>query len=359
MTGRKIGSLFFGCMGILILILDAATACSGASEGVELCIRTVIPSLFPFLVLSVCVIGPLASFSCKWLRPIGKVLHLPENAETIFLIGLLGGYPVGAQCIRQAYDAGALSRADAQRMLRFCSNAGPAFLFGIGGHLFGDQRLCMLLWLVHILSAVVIGMLTPPAETSVRSVLQIPHISLTEAVRRSSGVMASICSWIVLFRILLSFLEKWFFWMLPQPIDLLFCGILELANGSTALMNLQVPEYRFVLFSTMLGFGGLCVGLQTNAILSGTSLSIRPYFLGKLAHGALSCIMSILLIQILPGGSGVQFGSIWLIPPAMIFTLYILFCRNHKMRIAFRRKMMYTEHKSPGGITYEAISQKS
>ena len=127
MNNKRTLSVCFAGIGMMALILDASSALYGASEGIDLCVRTVIPSMFPFLVLSIFLTGQMFSLRLRWLRPLGRLLHLPENAEVIFLVGLLGGYPMGAQCIRQAYDTGGLSRPDAQRMLCFCSNAGPAF----------------------------------------------------------------------------------------------------------------------------------------------------------------------------------------------------------------------------------------
>ena len=48
---RKHITGIFSCMGILVLILDGKTALAGAMAGMELCMKTVIPSLFPFLFL--------------------------------------------------------------------------------------------------------------------------------------------------------------------------------------------------------------------------------------------------------------------------------------------------------------------
>ena len=89
-------------LGMLVLILDAKTALSGAAAGVELCIRTVIPSLFPFFFLSVMLTATLVGRALPPLRWLGRLLRLPEGAECIYITGLLGGYPVGAQNIAVA-----------------------------------------------------------------------------------------------------------------------------------------------------------------------------------------------------------------------------------------------------------------
>ena len=51
MTGFAAGA------AMLMLILDGRTALTGAAEGIDLCIRTVIPALFPFFVLSPLLMG--------------------------------------------------------------------------------------------------------------------------------------------------------------------------------------------------------------------------------------------------------------------------------------------------------------
>jgi hypothetical protein len=38
--------------GMMLLILDSRTSAAAAAEALEICIRTVIPGLFPFFLLS-------------------------------------------------------------------------------------------------------------------------------------------------------------------------------------------------------------------------------------------------------------------------------------------------------------------
>ena len=59
-------------LAMLALILDSATSFEGASDGISLCIRTVIPSLFPFFVLSSMLTGNLYGLSGEILRPLGR-----------------------------------------------------------------------------------------------------------------------------------------------------------------------------------------------------------------------------------------------------------------------------------------------
>ena len=43
--------VFVAAISFLLLIFDAKTALVGASTGIEMCFRSIIPALFPFLVL--------------------------------------------------------------------------------------------------------------------------------------------------------------------------------------------------------------------------------------------------------------------------------------------------------------------
>ena len=47
---RKHLQAFVAGIGFLVLIFDSRLAVEGARAGLDLCIRTVIPSLFPFLI---------------------------------------------------------------------------------------------------------------------------------------------------------------------------------------------------------------------------------------------------------------------------------------------------------------------
>lgn len=345
---------------MMILIFDAKTAFSGVSEGIMLCLTTVIPSVFPFFVISILLTGLSSTCPQKFLRPVGKILSLPENCESLLLIGFLGGYPVGAQSIRQVYSAGNLSRSDAQRMLAFCSNAGPSFIFGIGSVILPDSKLCWWIWLVHILSALIVGWLTPSKVSASNAKIHIPTISLTEAVNKSVRVMGTVCSWIILFRVILAFFQKWFLWILPQTLAVFFSGLLELSNGCAQLLQVPSVASRFCFFSIFLSCGGLCVALQTHAVLSGSGLSTLPYLFGKAAQGAISGLLCILLIPIiLPGTANTILSTVLALPSVLICLLYYFCYSRAKKDIAFPQMLVYNNSRYSGGSTYEAVSKEN
>lgn len=275
---------------IIILILDAKTSIQGAMDGVELCLKTVIPSLFPFFFLSGSITGMVSGYSGKLLRPIGRLCGMPQGSEPLFLLGITGGYPVGAQVIHTAYRSGQLQKSDAQRMLGFCSNAGPAFIFGMAGGLFESAAVPWLIWGILIISAFLTGMILPGKSHQV--CLIIPKYK-NNALEQALRAMAAVCGWVILFRVLLAVLNRWILWLLPPSFAILIAGFLELANGCIELHGAVEPLFRFVALSVILSFGGLCVGLQTKSVIG--DLSCKTYFKGKCIQTIISLLLSLLV----------------------------------------------------------------
>lgn len=329
MRKQKLITALGASVGMLILILDSKTAMSGAAEGVSLCIRTLIPSLFPFFVLSILLTGALTGQTFRLLRPIGKLCSIPAGAESLLAVGLLGGYPVGAQNVCLAYRRGQISKQDAERLMVFCNNAGPAFLFGILGPMFSSKYLPWLLWGIHMLSAIVVGAVLPGCAAGKASIAPSGPVSVIHALEKAVRTMALVCGWVVLFRMILAVLERWLFWLLPLPVQVLIAGILELSNGCIRLASMESEGIRFLLAGIMLALGGFCVTLQTASISSG--ISLRLYFPGKL----LQCAVSILLIIGLHPVLSLEIShAIWL-STGLLSAILIIILRKTKKTSSF------------------------
>ena len=225
--------IIFWVICLFLLILDSKTVILGATAGIDLCIRVLIPSMFPFLVVCPMISSRIGSY-LSIFRPIGRLLRMPEGAEDLFFLGLLSGYPVGAAMVSQAAQSGRISKQDAKRYLSFCSNTGPSFIFGIGAGLFPGIGSCAVLWLIQILSAVMVGILTPGKSHKAGFKNQSP-LSLQQALRNAITTMAIICGWVILFRVLITVLERWVLWFLPMAVQFMLRGILDLANGIVSL----------------------------------------------------------------------------------------------------------------------------
>ena len=275
---------------MLVLILDGQTALQGASQGIELCLKAVIPSLFPFFVLSNLITSSLFGSSLYFLRPVAKLCQIPRGAECLLVPAFLGGYPAGAQSIYTAYQSGTLSRQNALRMLAFCSNVGPAFLFGMISPLFPSQWYVWALWLIHILSAILTALTVPASGNESVSISSPVEISVSQVLSAALRTTALVSGWVILFRIFIAISNRWFLWFFPAEVRVIFVGLLELANGCTELSSINNINLRFFICSGMLSFGGACVIMQTMSAIR--DLPIRSYLVGKCWQSLFSLILS-------------------------------------------------------------------
>lgn len=280
--------------GMLVFILDGKTALAGAQMGLDLCIRTVIPSLFPFFLLSIHMTASFSGHTYAVFRPLERILGMPSGSGIILIPGFLGGYPAGAQCVASAYARGSLAKKDAEQMLHFCSNAGPAFLFGMVSSVFPHPSYGLLLWAIHVGSAGLTAILTSDVPSGNACIAEKKEPSLSKSMDDSIHIMAVVCGWIILFRVLIGVLEKWFLWMLPTTLQVIAAGLLELSNGCIELQRISDPDLRFIVCSCLLAFGGMCVTMQTGSAIKG--LSITPYLKGKLIQTMISFVLSVSVI---------------------------------------------------------------
>ena len=103
---------------------------------------------------------------------------------------------------------------------------------------------------------------------------------MAQVMKKATGAMASVCGWVILFRVILCFLQKWLLWRLPDAVSILLSGLLELTNGCLLLPKIPDMHIRFLCAVLMLNFGGICVLMQTASVAEGTEL--RYYIGGKL-----------------------------------------------------------------------------
>ena len=148
--------VFFGAA--LLFFPDVSAA--AAREGVTLCLQTVLPSLFPFFVLSSLLVQSdvprlLSRAMAGVMYPLFGVSGAGASA---LILGLLGGYPVGARTVAELYGRGEIAREEAEQLLAFCNNSGPGFFLGVcGTAVFGSARAGMYLYLIHVGAALVTG----------------------------------------------------------------------------------------------------------------------------------------------------------------------------------------------------------
>lgn len=280
--------VFFGAA--LLFFPDVSAA--AAREGVALCLQTVLPSLFPFFVLSSLLVQSdvprlLSRAMAGVMYPLFGVSGAGASA---LILGLLGGYPVGARTVAELYGRGEIAREEAEQLLAFCNNSGPGFFLGVcGTAVFGSARAGMYLYLIHVGAALVTGVLLRrdlglPRRKAV-SRQRAPFdlaAALPAAVQSSFAAVGSVSAFVIFFMVLLRLLRLLSLVpalaaLPPLPRAALF-GFMEMTNGVNAL---PATRAGFVLCAAIMNWGGLSVQAQTCAMLAGSALSARRCVIGK------------------------------------------------------------------------------
>lgn len=277
-----------GMLGFMVLLLWKNAAVGQAvREGLALCARSVIPALFPFFT-AVSFAVSCGFFACL------RRLRLPLDAA-VFLLGIIGGYPVGGRTIGALRQSGQISRLDAERLLTFCNNCGPSFILSIAGAgVFGSRRIGLALYAIHTLAALAAGGLLGAFRHTSRERDALPAAGGTPSlpavfvagVRGAALAMLNVCAFVVFFLVLAALLRQ--VWAGLPPAAL---GLLELTCGITALPD-TAPA--FCAAAGLLGWGGVSVHCQTAAVLEGTGIGMGRYLLAKAIQGGFSVLLALL-----------------------------------------------------------------
>lgn len=278
--------------GLLIWFLaDAARVREAAAAGLALCGRSVIPALFPFMAVSTMLVSMgFGEWASPRLAGLMRLYRLPGPGGAALLLGLVGGYPIGARTAAELHKKGLLTAAEAERLLGFCNNSNPVFLISVlGTGVFGSSRIGAYLWLIHLLSALLTGFFfrgngKPAGRQKLPrlSPCQIPSLpaAFVEGVRSACGSMVAVCGFVIFFYVLASPLAR-----LGGPLGAGLVGFWELFS----LTPLLTPDrLGFILASACGGWGGISILCQTAAVLEGSGLRLRNSVLGKAIQGLLA-----------------------------------------------------------------------
>lgn len=287
--------IFLICVITFLLPFKNSLCVSSVKSGIDICLNTLIPSLFPFIfftnLLSDFCGDVLSSVFAPILCPL---FNISAPASSAFVLGTLGGFPTGASVASSLYKQRKISKDEAQRLPIFCNNAGIMFVISaVGKEFFGSAVIGFTLYALHILSSVILGIITRPKEKMYsfeknflkKSFSEFSPPSITtvfpHCIYTSLKSMAAICANFLVFRCV-----TYIFFSGPdQAGTSVFKGILEMVGG---IFSLGKTPRDLIAAAFILGFNGLCVHMQTASIFFESGLSIVKCIIGKLFCAFLS-----------------------------------------------------------------------
>lgn len=291
---------------LLEMILAPQQMIDSARYALRLCAELIIPSLFPFFVVSGLLnrLGFSARLAGRLSRPAARLYGISGAGATALFMGLIGGYPLGAAYIADMRRQGLISAEEGERLMGFCNNSGPAFLIGsIGAGVFGSAKLGLGLYIIHILSALITGLFF---RGSGRYKAQLPHLpesrgsALIDSVRQAAQSILSVCGFIVCFCVIIGLMDAGGYFSLfagrlaaltgleLHSARALLSGVLELGSGIGAMRGLSPSPVNLAIAAGIVGWGGVSVHFQTYAVLAESDIKGDLHLTGRLICCAVS-----------------------------------------------------------------------
>jgi len=292
----------------LLLFKNVALVTGAMRRGIDLLLQTLIPSLFPFAVLSELLrLSPLTRTVTQALsRPLCRWLRLTESCGSALLLGLLCGAPVGAQALVRALDEGEATREECERVLGVATVPSAAFLvFAVGHGMFSSPAFGALLLVATLLSSLLTALLLARGKDRTRisrhhrpEPLGIAR-AFTDAVRTGARTMLTVSAFVLFFAVLSDAISL-VLSPLPEGIRATASALLELSEGvsRTSALEQKIPAACLTAFAA--GWSGLSIHLQVIAICDGRGLSYTRYFLCKATEGVLCALLVLLFLCLFP-----------------------------------------------------------
>ncbi len=275
---------------LLFFLLEAGEIRVGIREGLMIAYLAVVPSVFPFAVLSGYLMGQIPrNRELLPLRPIARLLGLPPGGAMCFLIGQLCGFPLGAKCISDGYQNGLFTKEEAERMLMFSNNTGPAFMVGAVGGMLGSAARGWALFGIQSLLSLTVALLTRRRYTAHPPLpLSAQPVTFTQAVKGGVNATLTVLGFLLFSSACISVMKAY----LPSYLLLPLVCLLEV---STAVHTAAAVPYDIVWCAFAVCFSGISVHLQTAAVLGDSDLSMRRYLLSKVLCGIAAAALTYLV----------------------------------------------------------------
>lgn len=310
---KKYGELLICLLFLIALLLFSRAPAENVRRALALCYRTVIPSVFPFMVISSFIIrtGAHTHLASIFGKPIRFLFGCSEAASVSVILGFLSGFPIGASSAVALYDSGEISKEELERLLIFVSNPGAAFVIGgVGAGIFNSSEVGRLLYASVLISSVSAGVISRffyksahsrPLSSSKAPSESRPSVAsaFTGAVSDSALNTLTVCACVVFFSVPVGIISELLSPLgFPASIRALLSSFFEISGGCGASGELSSPVGALMICAFACSWSGLSVHLQVSSVCRGRGLSFTPYVISKLLQGVASPLLALALSRL-------------------------------------------------------------
>jgi len=330
---------------LIYLFFETKTAMNAVKEGGILFFTGILPSLFPFLVLSNIFFKlDYAKYLSKICAPfMTKFFKISGRGAYPIITSIISGYPIGSKTVSEMYLNNQISHNEANKLISICSTPGPIFVIGTVATLFLNFPKASLIILPSIYLSLFLyayiffkdGKYIPMKKErpTYKKHYNIGKI-FSDSINNSMDTLINILGYIMFFSLIINILDT----TILSTLDILpfksnmflsnfIKGMIEMTIGIKGLseLNFISAPIMIAIITFLLSFGGICVNMQCISFISNTDLNIPRYLLSKLYLGVISGGISYILSSVFLKGTVLTFNIGLKMPFTFTLTLTALF----------------------------------
>lgn len=296
------------CALIFLFFAEPTVSADGIKKGLSVCAGTLIPSLFPFMVISELLVrSGGAEHGARVLgKPMRKLFGVSGSGAVAVLLGILCGFPVGAKTAVALCRSGELEWDEGARLMSFCNYpSAPFMIYAVGRGLFGSKRLGLLIWLSVLAAGILCGVLGKyfyrkngyDADRPKHAKTEPITVIFTESVTGAASSLISVCAYVCFFNAAVSCLSALATGGGALPRAMLF-SFFELTSGAASCAAVDNRFVGAVLCCAAAAWSGLSVLFQISSLARG--ISMKPFLISKLFVIPLSSFITAISLRLFP-----------------------------------------------------------
>ena len=308
---------------IVLFIINLNTCMQSTFTGLNLVIKAILPTIFPFSVICNLIIHyDGISFYSNILGPIiCKPLKLSNCSSFPIVASLLCGYPLGCKYCCDLYELGYISKEEYLRLLNIASNASPIFLIGsVGAAMLGNIKYGFILLLGNYLAPLIIGFFTKKNTHEFNNSNEYPlktdgsynfGIIIKTSIENAINTTLQVGAFVIIFSIIIGIIKnnsliniifnnvEKLLSLSPNSLYGIFLGSIEYTNGCKILTSISSSIiFKLSAISFICSFSGLSIIGQISSFTGKFNISLKKYSFIKFIQGIISFIITFIFSRI-------------------------------------------------------------
>lgn len=296
------------CFFMIEFILNRELVFDTVAFSLNIWVKNVAPSLFPFFVLTDILISyNFVKYLPKWfVNFFSNLFNIKKEAVLVFFLSIISGFPSNAKNARKLYDMRVLNKEEASHLLMFTHFSNPLFILGtVAIYFLNNKNLGIIILLAHYLSNFIVAIIFRNNNfnnksnniASYNNNLYFGEV-FVNAIKSAIDTILLICGTLTCFLIASSIIINRFDLSIPN--EIIVKSLLEITIGLKELSLCNISNlYLVMLSSFILSFGGLSVHMQVKSQLVGTDISYKPFFIGRIYQALISVVLAYIFYFIL------------------------------------------------------------